>query len=83
MYAQITSADGSKVIAAVSTVQKDIRGGLNSTSNLDAATQVGKSIAEKAIAAGVTSVAFDRSGFKFHGRVAALAAAARESGLKF
>lgn len=83
MYAQITSADGSKVIAAVSTVQKDIRGELKSTSNLDAATQVGKSIAEKAIAAGVTSVAFDRSGFKFHGRVAALAAAARESGLKF
>jgi large subunit ribosomal protein L18 len=81
MYAQITSSDGSTVIVASSTVQQAIRDGLKSTSNLDAATLVGKSIAEKAVAAGITDVAFDRSGFKYHGRVAANAA--RESGLKF
>ncbi|HFD11253.1 MAG TPA: 50S ribosomal protein L18 [Crenotrichaceae bacterium] len=83
IYAQITSADGSKVFVAVSTIQKAIKDTVKSTSNLEAASQVGKSIAEKAAAAGITDVAFDRSGFKYHGRVAALADAARENGLKF
>ncbi len=83
MYAQITTSDGSKVIVTSSTVQQDIRDNIKSTSNIEAACQVGKSIAEKAVAAGITDVAFDRSGFKYHGRVAALANAARESGLKF
>jgi large subunit ribosomal protein L18 len=83
MYAQITTSDGSKVIVTSSTVQQDIQDNIKSTSNIEAASQVGKSIAEKAVAAGITDVAFDRSGFKYHGRVAALANAARESGLKF
>ena len=83
IYAQITSADGSKVFVAVSTVQKAIRDQLESTSNINAATIVGKLVAEKAVTAGITDVAFDRSGFKYHGRVAALANAARENGLKF
>jgi large subunit ribosomal protein L18 len=71
------------VIAAASTVQKDLRSGLTSTSNKDAAKAVGKAVAEKAVAAGVTDVAFDRSGYRYHGRIAELADAARESGLKF
>lgn len=83
MYAQITTSDGSKVIVTSSTVQQTIRDNVKSTSNIEAASQVGKSIAEKAVAAGITNVAFDRSGFKYHGRIAALANAARESGLKF
>ncbi len=83
MYAQLLSADGAKVLATASTVQKDVRSGLSSTGNVEAAAAVGKSIAEKAKAAGVTRVAFDRSGFRFHGRVQALADAAREGGLEF
>jgi len=83
IYAQVISAEGGSVIAAASTVQKDLRSGLNSTSNKDAAKAVGKAVAEKAVAAGVTDVAFDRSGYRYHGRVAELADAARESGLKF
>lgn len=83
IYAQITSADGSKVYAAVSTIQKTVRDNLKSTGNLDAASYVGKSIAEKAVSSGITEVAFDRSGFKYHGRVAALANSARDNGLKF
>ncbi len=82
-YAQITSADGSKVFVAVSTVQKAVQDGLKSTGNIEAATHVGKTIAEKALAAGIKDVAFDRSGYKYHGRVAALADAARENGLQF
>jgi len=83
IYAQVIAATGGNVIAAASTVQKDLRSGLTSTSNKDAAKAVGKAVAEKAVAAGVTDVAFDRSGYRYHGRIAELANAARESGLKF
>jgi large subunit ribosomal protein L18 len=81
IYAQIISADGSNVLASASTVEKDMRA--ESTGNVDAAQKVGSLIAERAKEAGVTKVAFDRSGFKFHGRVKALADAAREGGLEF
>jgi large subunit ribosomal protein L18 len=83
IYAQVIAAEGGSVIAAASTVQKDLRTGLTSTSNKDAAKAVGKAIAEKAVAAGVTNVAFDRSGYRYHGRVAELADGAREGGLQF
>ena len=83
IYAQVIDADGSRVLASASTVGKDLRAGLKNGGNVDAATSVGKSIAEKAVAAGVSQVAFDRAGFKYHGRVKALADAARENGLKF
>ena len=83
IYAQVISPDGSKVIAAASTVQKDIAGEAKYTGNVEAASLVGKAIAEKSKSAGITSVAFDRSGFRYHGRVKALADAARESGLQF
>jgi large subunit ribosomal protein L18 len=83
MYAQVISPDGGQVVAAASTLQKDVREGLKATGNVEAAVAVGKSIAEKAKAAGVTKVAFDRSGFRYHGRVKALADAARENGLQF
>ena len=82
IYAQVLSQDGSQTLASASTVQAEIRAALKNTGNIDAAAEVGKSIAQKAIAAGVTEVAFDRSGFKYHGRVKALADAAREAGLK-
>ena len=83
MYAQVIDADGAKVVAAASTLSKDLRGAVKYSGNVDAAAQVGKAIAEKATAAGVSEVAFDRAGFKYHGRVKALADAAREGGLKF
>jgi len=83
IYAQIIAAEGGSVIAAASTLQKDLRTGLKSTSNKDAAKAVGKAVAEKAVAAGISDVAFDRSGYRYHGRVAELADAAREGGLKF
>jgi len=83
MYAQITTPDGAKVIAAASTVQEAVATGLKGTGNADAAKAVGRAIAERAKAAGIESVAFDRSGFRYHGRVKALAEAAREAGLKF
>jgi len=83
IYAQVIAPNGSDVLAAASTVQADVRGSVKYTGNADAAAAVGKLIAEKAKAAGVTQVAFDRSGFKYHGRVKALADAARESGLEF
>ena len=83
IYAQVITAVGANVIAAASTVQKDLRSGLTSTSNKDAAKAVGKAVAEKAVAAGISNVAFDRSGYRYHGRVAELADAAREGGLKF
>lgn len=83
IYAQVIAAEGGTVIASASTVQKDLRAGLKSTSNKDAAKAVGKAVAEKAVAAGVSDVAFDRSGYQYHGRVAELADAAREGGLKF
>lgn len=83
VYAQVFSADGSKVLASASTVQADVKDGLKSTKNLEAAAKVGRIIAAKALAAGVDKVAFDRSGYRYHGRVKALADAAREGGLQF
>jgi large subunit ribosomal protein L18 len=83
IYAQLFAADGSKVLAAASTVQDEIAKGLTYTGNVDAAKAVGRAIAERAKAAGVEAVAFDRSGFQYHGRVKALADAAREAGLQF
>ncbi len=83
LYAQVIAPTGDRVIAAASTVQKDIREGLTGTKNVAAAAVVGRLVAERARAAGVEQVAFDRSGFRYHGRVKALADAAREAGLKF
>jgi large subunit ribosomal protein L18 len=82
-YAQVQSAEGDRVIAAASTVQKAIAEGLKGTKNKAAAAAVGKAVAELALKAGIEKVAFDRSGFRYHGRVKALADAAREAGLKF
>jgi len=82
IYAQVFDAE-SHVVAVASTVQKDVCEGLKATGNIEAAKAVGKAIAERAKAKGVTQVAFDRSGFKYHGRVKALADAAREHGLEF
>lgn len=81
IYAQVISADGSKVLASASTLDKELRSA--ATGNVDAAKKVGQLVAERAKVAGVTQVAFDRSGFKYHGRVKALADAAREGGLEF
>ena len=83
LYAQVFSADGSTVLASASTLEADVRNGLEGFKNKDAATKVGRAIAEKARAAGVEAVAFDRSGYRYHGRIKALAEAAREGGLKF
>jgi large subunit ribosomal protein L18 len=83
IYAQIIDSAAGTVIAAASTVQETVRDGLKSTGNADAAAAVGKTIAERAKAKGVTKVAFDRSGFRYHGRIKALAEAAREHGLEF
>ena len=83
LYAQLFSADGSKVLASASTVQPAVKDGLKSSKNADAAAKVGRAIAEKAKAAGVEKVAFDRSGYRYHGRIKALADAAREGGLQF
>lgn len=81
IYAQIISATGSEILASASTVEKENRG--SATGNVTAAETIGKLIAERAKAAGVEQVAFDRSGYRYHGRVKALADAAREGGLKF
>jgi len=81
IYAQVIAPNGDRVLASASTLDKGLRSG--STGNIDSAAAVGKLVAERAVAAGVTEVAFDRSGYKYHGRVKALADAARESGLKF
>src|SRR5687767_5474 len=83
IYAQVINAEGDKVLASASTAQKEVRDTLKGTSNKEAAAAVGKAIAQKALAAGVETVAFDRSGYLYHGRVKALAEAAREGGLKF
>jgi large subunit ribosomal protein L18 len=83
VYAQLFSADGSRVLAAASTTQADVRDGLKNGRNSDAAAKVGRAIAEQARAAGIEKVAFDRSGYRFHGRIKALAEAAREGGLQF
>jgi len=86
IYASVISDDGARVLASASTAEKEVRAQLGATGkggNAAAATLIGKRIAEKAKAAGVEKVAFDRAGFAYHGRVKALAEAAREAGLQF
>ncbi|KAB8314008.1 50S ribosomal protein L18 [Tolypothrix campylonemoides VB511288] len=83
LYAQLFTADGARVLASAATTQADVKDGLSSGKNLEAAAKVGRTIAEKAKAAGVEKVAFDRSGYRYHGRIKALADAAREAGLQF
>ena len=83
IYAQVIGADGGTVLASASSLEPDVRKGIKNGGNVEAATIVGARIAEKAKAAGIDTVAFDRSGFRYHGRVKALADAAREAGLKF
>lgn len=83
IYAQLIAPNSSEVIAAANTLQADIKSAIKYSGNIDAAKAVGKAIAEKAKQAGITKVAFDRSGFKYHGRVKSLADAARENGLEF
>ena len=87
IYASIISADGGRVLVSASTVEREVRDQLaaakSNGGNVNAAKIIGTRIAEKAKAAGIESCAFDRSGYRYHGRVAALAEAAREAGLKF
>ncbi|OGI46304.1 MAG: 50S ribosomal protein L18 [Candidatus Muproteobacteria bacterium RBG_16_65_34] len=83
IYAQIVDKTGGRVLASASTLEREVRAGVKNGGNAEAARMVGKRIAEKAKAAGVTRVAFDRSGYMYHGRVKALADAAREGGLQF
>ena len=83
IYAQIIAETGDKVFASASTVEADVRKKVKNGGNVEAAAAIGKLIAEKAKKAGITTVAFDRSGYKYHGRIKALADAAREHGLSF
>ncbi|WP_077340489.1 50S ribosomal protein L18 [Pseudocolwellia agarivorans] len=83
IYAQLIAPTGSEVIVAASTLDKELSAQLEKTGNVEAAIAVGKAIAERAVAKGITTIAFDRSGFRYHGRVKALADAAREAGLQF
>ncbi len=83
IYAQVIGPGGSHVVASASTLEAEVRKGIKNGGNVEAAAIVGARIAEKAKAAGIDTVAFDRSGFRYHGRVKALADAAREAGLKF
>jgi len=83
IYAQVISADGGTVLASASTMEAEVRKSVGNGGNAAAAALIGKRIAEKAKSAGVTAVAFDRSGNKYHGRIKALAEAARENGLQF
>jgi len=83
IYAQIIAEVGDKVLASASTLEAEVRKKVKNGGNVEAATVIGKRIAEKAKKAGVTTVAFDRSGYKYHGRIKALADAARENGLSF
>ncbi|GAB7127470.1 50S ribosomal protein L18 [Amantichitinum ursilacus] len=83
IYAQIIDETGGKVLASASSLEAEVRTAVKHGSSVEAATAIGKRIAEKAKAAGIQNVAFDRSGFKYHGRVKALADAAREGGLVF
>ncbi len=83
IYANVISGCGSKVLASASTAEKEVRGQIKNGGNADAAALIGKRIAEKAKAAGIEKVAFDRAGYQYHGRIKALADAARESGLQF
>lgn len=83
IYAQIISAEGDKILTSASTLEAEVRDSLKSNSNVAAAALIGRRIAEKAKSIGIEKVAFDRSGFQYHGRVKALADAARENGLSF
>ena len=83
IYAQITSAQGDKVLASASSLEKDVRGQLKHGGNKKAAELIGQRIAQKAKEKGIEAVAFDRAGYRYHGRVKALADAARAGGLKF
>lgn len=83
IYANIISPEGDRVLVSASTLEPEVRKEMANGGNVEAATLVGKRVAEKAKAAGIEQVAFDRSGFRYHGRVKALAEAAREAGLKF
>jgi large subunit ribosomal protein L18 len=83
IYAQLIAPSGSEVLASASTVETELASSLKGTGNAAAAAAIGKAIAERAIEKGIKKVAFDRSGFKYHGRVKALADAAREAGLQF
>lgn len=83
IYAQIIAVSGDKVLASASSVEASVRKEVKNGGNVEAAALIGKLIAEKATKAGITTVAFDRSGYKYHGRIKALAEAARENGLKF
>jgi large subunit ribosomal protein L18 len=83
IYAQIIDEAGDKVLVSASTLDRELRKAMAATGNSEAAAAIGKAVAERAKAAGISAVAFDRSGFKYHGRVKALADAARESGLEF
>src|SRR5579872_4884177 len=78
MYAQVTTPDGAKTLISASTLDKELQKSLKATGNVDAAKEVGKLIAKRALEAGITSVAFDRGGFAYHGRIKALADAARD-----
>ena len=83
IYAQVINSEDGHVLASASTLQGEVREGLKGTNNKEAAAAVGKAVAERAVEAGVKEVAFDRSGYQYHGRVKVLADAAREVGLKF
>jgi len=83
IYAQVFDAEGANVLAAASTVQESVAKDLEGTGNVEAAKAVGKAIAERSLAKGITQVVFDRSGFLFHGRIRAVADAARKAGLEF
>ncbi len=83
IYAQVISADGGKVLASASSAEAEVRKQIANGGNIKAAAAIGKRIAEKAKSAGISQVAFDRAGYKYHGRIKALAEAARENGLQF
>ena len=83
IYAQIIAPDGAQVLTSASTLDKEIKQEIKYSGNVEAATAVGKALAERARKAGISRVAFDRSGFKYHGRVKALADAARANGMEF
>jgi len=83
IYAQIIAPNGSQVVTSASTLDKEIKKDIKYSGNVEAAVAVGKALAERARKAGISQVAFDRSGFKYHGRVKALADAARENGIDF
>jgi len=83
IYAQLFTANGDRVLASASTNEAELKEGLKCCKNIEAAARVGKAIGERALKAGVEKIAFDRSGYRYHGRIKALAEAAREAGLQF